>query len=96
MSFHKASKKDEQDLKEYSKAKDTPTETEEQPAKTDVKGLQEALEGKEDSKGVKKGGKDVSFATFKNADENWRKRALKEDYAELKLKYGWLYDQPIE
>lgn len=49
------------------------------------KNLQKALEDK-----------GVSFSSFRNADEHYRKRALKEDYAELKLKYGWLYDQPIE
>jgi len=83
MSFHKASKKDEEDLKQYTKAKETTaTETEEQPAKTDVKGLQKEL--------------GANFTAFANGDENYRKRMLKDEYAAKKLKYGWLYDQKIE
>ena len=49
--------------------------------KTDVKGLQKELGN--------------SFSAFANGDENYRKRVLGEDYAAKKLKYGWLYDQPI-
>jgi len=79
MSYKKATKKDEQELKEYTKAV-----AEEQPS-TDTKGLQKALE--------KQG---VDYTTFAKAEESWRKRALKEDYSALKLKHGWLYDQPIE
>ena len=82
MSFHKASKKDEEDLKQYTKAKETATETEEQPAKTDVKGLQKEL--------------GANFTSFALGDENYRKRMLKDEYAAKKLKYGWLYDQKIE
>lgn len=77
MSFHKASKKDEQDFKEYNKAK-----AEEQPAKTDVKGLQKEL--------------GINFTAFALGDETYRKRMLKDEYAAKKLKYGWLYDQPIK
>lgn len=65
-------------------------------ANVDVKGLQEALEGKVNKDGIRTGGKDTTFATFANADETYRKRVLKEDYSAMKLKYGWLYDQPIK
>lgn len=54
-------------------------------AEVNVKGLQKAL----DKQGI-------DFTTFSNADENWRKRALKADYGDMKTKYGWLYDQPIK
>jgi hypothetical protein len=75
MSFKKSSQKDEEDLKEYSKAKA------EEP-KTDVKGLQKELGN--------------GFTAFAMADESYRKRVFKEEYAAKKLKYGWLYDQPIK
>jgi hypothetical protein len=81
MSFHKASKKDEEELKEYTKAKATIAEE----PKADVKGLQKALE--------KEG---IDYATFANSDEYYRKRVLKDKHADLKSKYGWTYDQPIE
>jgi len=68
-------------LKEYTKAK-AEVVTEEQPAKTDVKGLQKEL--------------GANFTAFANADEHYRKRMLGEEYAAKKLKYGWLYDQKIE
>lgn len=61
----------------------------------DVKGLIEELEGKKDKDGKITGGRNISFASFANADENTRKRALKDAYSELKTKYGWKYDQPI-
>lgn len=89
--YGKASKKDEKDLKEYQEAK-----TEQAVGQVDTKALQEELEGKPDKDGIKKGGRGISFVIFINADEYYRKRALKEDYAELKTKYGWLYDQPIK
>lgn len=57
----------------------------EQPSTTanvDVKGLQKELGG--------------SFTQFAMADESYRKRVFKEEYAAKKLKYGWLYDQPIK
>jgi len=82
MSYKKSTQKDEEDLKEYTKAKTEVVAVEEQPAKTDVKGLQKEL--------------GPNFTAFANGDENYRKRFLKEDYAAKKLKYGWLYDQPIE
>lgn len=40
--------------------------------------------------------KGVSYQQFSGAEESWRKRALKDDYAEMKLKHKWLYDQPIK
>lgn len=64
--------------------------------KVDVKGLREYLEGKKDANGKVTGGRGITLQTFATADENWRKRALKEDYSETKTKYGWLYDQPIK
>ncbi len=79
MSFKHSSKKDEEDLKEY-KAKVTTAE-ETTVKETDVKGLQKEL--------------GANFSTFANADETFRKRLLKEDYAKMKAKYCWLYDQPI-
>jgi len=78
MSYKKSTKKDEEDLKEYSKAK---TEVAAEEPSTDVKGLQKELGN--------------SYTAFANSDENYRKRILKEEYAAKKLKYGWLYDQPI-
>lgn len=74
----KATSKDESDLKEYTAA------AEAEP-KTDVKGLQKALQEK-----------GVDFSQFSIGDENYRKRSLKDAYAEFKTKYGWLYDQPIK
>jgi len=53
--------------------------------KTDVKGLKEAL---------KKEG--VEYSQFAIAEENWRKRALKEKYQSLKTQYAWRYDEPIK
>jgi hypothetical protein len=79
-SYKKASKKDEEELKEYVEAK-----AEVQESKTDSKGLQKALE--------KEG---IDYATFANSDEYYRKRVLKDKHADLKLKHGWTYDQPIE
>lgn len=83
MSYKKASKKDEQELKAYVEAKAEVTTAESQP-KTDVKGLQKALENK-----------GLSLPIFASKDELYRKKVLGEDYAAFKLKYGWLYDQPI-
>lgn len=51
----------------------------------DVKGLREEL---------KKRG--IGFGQFAAGEENFRKRTLKDEYQELKTKYGWKYDQPIE
>ena len=79
MSFKKATAKDEKELAEFQAAK-----VEQTGIKTDGAGLKKALE----SEGI-------SFGVFSRADEQYRKRALKEKYADLKLKYGWLYDQPI-
>jgi carbamoylphosphate synthase small subunit len=77
---HKASRKDEQDLKEYQAVK-----TEQAVGKVDTKALEKEL--------TEKG---VPYSQFANSEESWRKRALKEDYAEMKLKHKWLYDQPIK
>ena len=74
--YKKATKKDEQELKEYQ------SKTEEQPKET---GLEEALKKKESS-----------LQQFATADEIKRKKICGDDYAEMKLKYGWKYDQPIE
>ena len=54
--------------------------------------------GKVDTKALEKEltEKGVSYQQFSNAEETWRKRALKEDYAAMKLKHKWLYDQPIK
>lgn len=52
--------------------------------KIDVKGLKEALK--------KKG---IEFSQFAVSEETWRKRALKDDYQELKTKIGWRYDEAI-
>jgi hypothetical protein len=82
MSYAKASKKEEREFKEYTTAK---AEIESEPGKVDVKALEKDLA----SKGV-------PYSQFLVADETWRKRALKEDYAATKLKHGWLYDQPIK
>ena len=51
----------------------------------DVKGLREEL---------KKRG--IGFGQFATGEETFRKRTLKDEYQELKTKYGWKYDQPIE
>ena len=77
MSYKSSTKKDEEDLKEYSEAKAAAEEP-----KTDVKGLQKELGN--------------GFTAFANGDEHYRKRVLKEDYSAKKLKYCWLYDQPIK
>jgi hypothetical protein len=82
MSFKKSTAKDEEDLKEYQTKK---VVQESEPGKVNTKALEKAL--------TEKG---VSYQQFAGAEELWRKRALKEDYADLKLKYGWLYDQPIK
>jgi hypothetical protein len=82
MSYSKATKKDEQDLKEYQTKKAV---VQEEPGKVNIEGLKTAL--KEN---------DVSFDQFVNSDETFRKRALKDKYSELKLKHGWLFDQPIK
>jgi hypothetical protein len=65
-------------------------------ANVDTKALQDALEGKANKDGVRTGGLGVSFATFANGTEEYRKRVLKDQYDEFKQKYGWLYDQPIK
>jgi len=82
-SYSKASKKDEQDLKAYQEKKAAQPEAVQ--GQVDTKALQKDLEGK-----------GIALSTFSNADEAYRKRTLKEDYAAMKLKYGWLYDQPIK
>ena len=83
MSYKKSTTKDEEDLKEYQTTKVT---QESEPAgKVDTKALEKAL--------TEKG---VSYQQFAGSDETFRKRALKEDYAEMKLKHKWLYDQPIK
>ena len=81
-SFKKSTAKDEQDLKEYQTTKAV---QQSEPGKVDTKALEAAL--KEEG---------ISYQQFAGAEEGWRKRALKEKYAELKLKHGWLYDQPIK
>jgi len=78
LSYKKSTQKDEEELKQYTKAKAT---VESEPS-TDVKGLQKELGS--------------SFTQFAMGDESYRKRVLKGDYAAKKLKYGWLYDQPIQ
>jgi hypothetical protein len=65
-------------------------EPEPEPGKVDTKALEKEL--------TEKG---VSYAQFSNAEEGWRKRALNfgtpdSKYEEMKLKYKWLYDQPIK
>lgn len=85
MSYSKkptATTKDEEDLKEYQTTKGI---QESEPGKVDTKALEKAL--------TEKG---VSYQQFAGADETFRKRALKEDYAPMKLKHKWLYDQPIK
>jgi predicted RNA-binding protein (virulence factor B family) len=82
-SVKKATAKDEEDLKAFTKAKEeqtSSTSTSTVP-KTDVKGLQKEL--------------GPNFTAFALGDETYRKRLLKDEYAAKKLKYGWLYDQPI-
>jgi len=91
MSFHKSSKKDEEKDRELEikmeqaalavAEQEQPTAT----TKVDTKGLEKELVKRE-----------TNLSTFAIADENYRKRVLKGDYAELKTKYGWLYDQPIK
>jgi len=79
--YKKATKKDEEELKTY-----TTAIAEEQPtAKTDTKGLEKALKDKESS-----------LQQFATAEETKRKKICGDDYAAMKLKYGWKYDQPIE
>ena len=81
MSFKKATAKDEQDLKEFQTKKVT---QESEPDKVNTQALEADLKEK-----------GVSYQQFAGAEETWRKRALKEYYAEMKLKHKWLYDQPI-
>lgn len=85
MSLHKASKKDEKEFEEYTITAKKQEEPEEATTKTSTKGLQKALE--------KEG---IDYATFARSDEYYRKRVLKDKHADLKLKHGWVYDQPIE
>lgn len=82
MSFKKSTAKDEEDLKEFQTKK---VAQESEPGKVNTEALEKDL--------TEKG---VSYQQFSGAEETWRKRALKEDYAEMKLKHKWLYDQPIK
>ena len=85
--YKAATKKDEQDLKEYTAAVEEQKEEKTEAVKSggDNKALTKELE--------KRG---IPFITFSLSDEGHRKRLLKDDYQSLKDKYGWQYDQPIQ
>lgn len=83
MSFSKGNKPTGQTTAEKETTTSTGT-TSTTSTKIDVKGLKEALKGK-----------GIEFSQFAVSEENWRKRALKEDYQELKTKIGWRYDEAI-
>lgn len=83
MSFSKSNKPTTSTTVEKENTTSTGT-TSTSSTKIDVKGLKEALKEK-----------GIEFSQFARSEENWRKRALKDDYQELKTKIGWRYDEAI-